>query len=270
MTALQAVLLGIVQGLTEFFPISSSAHLILARTFFGWEAGELGLAFDVACHVGTLLAVLAYFWRDVAALVAAAPDAARRGRSESAHLVRSLTVGTLPILLVGLLFAEVLSTSLRTAEVAGAMLALGAVVMIVAERWGTQNRTETSLTIAEALGLGFAQAIALIPGVSRAGAVLTIAMMLGLKRERAARFSFLLGVPAILAAAASQTTDLMTQGGLPTGALGLFALGLGTSALVGYLTVKYFIRYVARHPIYLFAAYRLALAAGVLVWVVRS
>ena len=269
MTALQAVLLGIVQGLTEFLPISSSAHLILARTFFGWEAGELGLAFDVACHVGTLLAVLAYFRRDVAALVAAVPDAARGRRSEPAHLVRSLTVGTLPILLVGLLFADVLSTSLRTAEVAGATLALGAVVMIVAERWGTRNRTETSLTTAEALGLGFAQAVALIPGVSRAGAVLTIAVMLGLKRERAARFSFLLGVPAILAAAASQTTDLMAQG-LPTGVLSLFALGLGTSALVGYLTVKYFIRYVARHPIHLFAVYRLALAAGVLVWVVRS
>ena len=269
MTALQAALLGIVQGLTEFLPISSSAHLILARTFFGWEDGEVGLAFDVACHLGTLLAVLAYFRREIAALVAAVPDAAAGGRSESARLVRSLTVGTLPILVVGLLFAEVLSTSVRTAAVAGVALALGAVVMIVAERRGTQDRTETSLTTTEALGLGFAQAVALIPGVSRSGAVLTIAMMLGLKRERAARFSFLLGIPAILAAAASQTMDLMAQG-LPTGTLGLFALGLGGSALVGYLTVKYFIRYVTRHSLHLFAAYRLALAASVLVWVVRG
>ena len=269
MTALQAALLGIVQGLTEFLPISSSAHLILARMFFGWEDGEVGLAFDVACHLGTLLALLVYFRRDVASLVAAVPDAASGARSEPARLVRSLTVGTLPILVVGLLFAEVLSTSVRTAAVAGVALALGAVVMILAERWGTRDRTEMSLTTAQALWLGFAQAVALIPGVSRSGAVLTIGMMFGLKRERAARFSFLLGIPAILAAAASQTMNLMAQG-LPTGALGLFALGLGESALVGYLTVKYFIRYVARYPLHLFAAYRLALAAGVLVWVVRG
>ena len=267
MTALQAALLGIVQGLTEFLPISSSAHLILARTFFGWEAGRLGLAFDVACHVGTLLAVLVYFRSDVAAMVAAVPEAARGAGGAPAHLARNLVVGTVPIVAGGLLLAGPLTTALRTPEVAGIALALGAVVMIIAEWRGARNRTEASLTTGEAFGLGFVQALALVPGVSRSGAVLTVAMLMGLRREKAARFSFLLGVPAVLAAAVSESADLIAQG-LPAGVLGLFALGLGTSALVGYLTVKYFIRYVARYSLYLFAAYRLAVAAAVLVWVV--
>ena len=267
MTAFQAALLGIVQGLTEFLPISSSAHLILARTFFGWEFGELGLAFDVACHVGTLLAVLVYFRQDVTALVMAAPGALRGARGEAPALLRVIAVGTVPIVVVGLLFADVISTTLRTAGVAGAMLAVGAVAIIAAERVGRQSRTEAAIGTGEALGLGVAQAAALVPGVSRSGAVLTVAMLLGLRRESAARFSFLLGIPAILAAAASETLELIPQG-LPGGALSLFAVGLSTSALVGYLTVKYFIRYVARYSLNVFAAYRLVLAAGVVAWVV--
>ena len=267
MTALQAALLGIIQGITEFLPISSSAHLILARTFFGWDAGSLGPAFDVACHVGTLLAVLTYFRRDVAAMVAATSEAVRGTRSGSAHLVRNLAIGTVPIVVVGGLFAAPLVTSLRTAEVTGVTLALGAVVMLIAEWRGSGDRTEVSLTTGEALGLGFAQAAALVPGVSRSGAVLTVGMLLGLKRERAAKFSFLLGVPAIIAVAVSEAADLVVEG-LPADVLVLFSIGLATSALVGYLTVEYFIRYVARYPLHVFAAYRLALAAVVLGWVV--
>ena len=267
MTVFQAALLGIVQGLTEFLPISSSAHLILARTFFGWEFGELGLAFDVACHVGTLLAVLVYFRHDVAALVMAAPDALRGTTGEAPALLRVIALGTVPVGLVGLLFGDAISTSLRTAGVAAAMLAVGAVTIIAAERAGRQTRTEATLGTGEAIGLGIAQAAALVPGVSRSGAVLTIAMLLGLRRESAARFSFLLGIPAIFAAAASETLELIPQG-LPAGALSLFAVGLGMSALVGYLTVKYFIRYVARYSLNLFAAYRLLLAAGAVAGVV--
>ena len=267
MTAFQAALLGIVQGLTEFLPISSSAHLILARTFFGWELGELSLAFDVACHVGTLLAVLVYFRHDVAALVIAVPDALRGAAGESPALLRVVVVGTVPVALVGLLLGDVITASLRTAGVAGAMLAFGACAMIAAERTSLQNRTEATLGTVEAIGLGVAQAAALVPGVSRSGAVLTVAMLLGLRRESAARFSFLLGIPAILAAAASETLELIAHG-LPAGVLSLFTVGLGMSALVGYLTVKYFIRYVTRYSLDLFAAYRLLLAAGVVAWVV--
>ncbi len=260
MTALGAALLGIIQGLTEFLPISSSAHLILARALFGWDAGEFGLTFDVACHVGTLIAVLAFFRRDIVAMLVAVPGAARGAPDDSARLVRSIVVGTLPIIGIGLLFADLITTQFRTPGVAAIALAVGALVMLAAERVRHPVRAETSLTSPEAFGLGLAQAAALIPGVSRSGAVLTVAMLFGVRRERGARLSFLLGIPAIMAAAVSQALDLVVEG-LPPGALGLFAVGIVTSAVVGYLTVKYFIQYLANHSLDLFAGYRLGLAA---------
>ena len=269
MTALQAALLGVIQGLTEFLPISSSAHLILARVLFGWEVGDLGLAFDVACHVGTLLAVLVYFRRDLAAMATSAPDAVRGVTSDGGALLRAVVVGTVPIIIIGVSVADVITTSFRTAEVAGVALALGALVMIAAERTRRGTRDEMSLSSREALGLGVAQAVALVPGVSRSGAVLTVAMLCGLRRERAARFAFLLGVPAILGAAGRATLELAQQG-LPPGTLTLFAVGIGTSALVGYLTVKYFIRYLTRYSLEVFAVYRLVLAGAVLAWVIQG
>ncbi|MDA1095945.1 MAG: undecaprenyl-diphosphate phosphatase [Chloroflexi bacterium] len=260
MTSLEAALLGIIQGLTEFLPISSSAHLILTRSLFGWDAGEFGLAFDVACHVGTLIAVLVFFRRDIQGMVAAVPAAARGAPDDSARLVRSIVVGTLPIVFVGLLFADLITSRFRTPGVAAFALAVGALVMVVAERVRRPPRAETSLTSLEAFGLGLAQAAALIPGVSRSGAVLTLAMLFGIRRERAARFSFLLGIPAIVAAAAKQALDLI-EGGIPPGALWLFVVGIVTSAVVGYLTVKYFIQYLVNHSLDVFAGYRLGLAA---------
>ena len=263
MTAFQAALLGIVQGLTEFLPISSSAHLILTRAVFGWDSGELALAFDVACHVGTLLAVLVYFRRDVWRMTAALPQIVTRGwggADPSVRLVRQVGIGTLPILVVGLLFADAIRTTLRTPAVAAAALAVGAVIMVVAERAGSRARTEETVTDGEALGLGIAQAAALVPGVSRSGAVLTVAMLFGLRRERAARFAFLLGIPAIVAAAGKETVELASVG-VPPGALGLFAVGMLSSAAVGYATVKYFIRFLADNSLYSFAAYRVIIAA---------
>ena len=263
MTAFEAALLGIIQGLTEFLPISSSAHLILARAAFGWDAGDFALAFDVACHVGTLVAVLAFFRRDILAMVVAAPGAARGASDDGARMVRNIVVGTLPIVVVGLLFADLITSQFRTASVAATALAVGALMMIAVERVRQPTRPETSLTSMEAFGLGLAQATALIPGVSRSGAVLTLAMLFGIRRERAARFSFLLGIPAITAAAARQALDLAAEG-VPAEALSLFAVGIVTSAVVGYLTVKYFIQYLGNHSLDLFALYRLGLAACIL------
>lgn len=255
------------QGLTEFLPISSSAHLIIARTFFGWDAGQLNLAFDVACHVGTLLAVLVYFWRDLAAIIVAVPMAWHGSGSEATHLLRSLVVGTVPIVIAGGFFGDAISSSLRRPEVVGFTLALGAVAMLAAERFGNSSRAETTLSLREALILGVAQAVALVPGISRSGAVLSVAMLVGLKRDRAARFAFMLGVPAIIAAAGKATLDLIDQG-LPSGAFELLAIGTGASAIVGYLTVTCFIRYLARSSLDVFAVYRLVLAGAMLMWMV--
>ncbi len=266
-------MLGTVQGLTEFLPVSSSAHLILARTFLGWDvAGEMSLAFDVACHVGTLAAVVLYFRHDLASLAGAAatPTTWFTGGDDYARMLRCLAIGTVPIALVGITMGDFITESLRTAEVAGVSLAVGAVVMLAAERAGVpRTRDEKSLGSVGALGLGLAQALALVPGVSRSGAVLTVAMLMGMRRERAARFAFLLGVPAIVAAAAKAALDLVGQS-LPEEAALLFVIGIASSGVVGYLAVKYFIRYISRYSLDVFAVYRLGLAASVIVWAVRS
>jgi undecaprenyl-diphosphatase len=278
---IQAALLGVVQGLTEFLPVSSSAHLILARAFFGFDSDKFGLSFDVACHVGTLLAVLVYFREDLAKMIAALPQAlgVRRGQTpngqkgpdpgQTPRLIWLLVVGTIPAVIVGLLFGKVIEERMRTPSVAAVALAAGAILMFVAERSGRKTRDEVSLTMAEAFWIGCAQAAALIPGISRSGATITIALFLGLRRAGAARFIFLLAIPAILGAAAHEAPK-MVKAGFPGDTATLFAIGVVTSAIVGYLAVKYFIRYLANHTLDVFAWYRLALAAAAAVWLWRS
>jgi undecaprenyl-diphosphatase len=279
----EAALLGVVQGLTEFLPVSSSAHLILARLFFRFDAEKFGLAFDVAIHIGTLVAVLAYFHRDLRALLGSLPHLLTPGRAvsgehvpierqdvragaEGARLIWLIVIGTLPAVVVGLLFGDAIERSLRTPEVAAVMLILGSIGFFAAERLGTQRRNEESLTAAEALLIGCAQAAALVPGISRSGATITIALFLGLRRAEAARYTFLLGIPAIVGAAVLKFPDMLDQG-VGAGGGSLFAIGIASSAVVGYLAVKYFIRFLAKHSLDVFAWYRLALAALTVVWV---
>jgi undecaprenyl-diphosphatase len=278
----QAALLGVVQGLTEFLPVSSSAHLILARMFFGFDAEKFGLAFDVAIHIGTLLAVVVYFQKDLLALVRSVPSLfspgpARAGEqvpidrqdvragAEGARLIWLIVIGTVPAVLVGLFFGDAIEREFRTPYVAALMLTLGALGFFAAERIGSQRRNEESLTAVEALAIGCAQAAALVPGVSRSGATITIALFLGLRRAEAARYTFLLGIPAIMGAAVLKSSDMLREGVDPDGAL-LYAMGVISSAVVGYLAVKYFIRFLASRSLDVFGWYRLALAASVVVW----
>ena len=267
MDLLAAAFLGIVQGLTEFLPVSSSGHLILARAFFGWDAGRFGLPFDVACHVGTFLAVIAFFYRDVIAMIAALPGALTGRRGPAERLVWLVVIGTLPVVFVGLVFGDLVGgDALRTPPVVAVTMALGAAGLLVAERLGTQTRSEDSVGYGEAFAIGIAQAAALVPGISRSGATLTLAMLLGLKRPGAARFVFLLSLPAVLAAAAREALDVAKVGveALP---VTLFAVGLIVSGIVGYLTIKFFLRYLANHSLAVFAYYRFALAAVTAVWI---
>ncbi|MEO7133644.1 MAG: undecaprenyl-diphosphate phosphatase [Vicinamibacterales bacterium] len=264
MDLLAAVVLGIVQGLTEFLPVSSSGHLILARAFFGWDAGRFGLAFDVACHVGTFLAVVAYFYRDVLAMIAALPGALTGRDGEAERWVRLVIVGTIPVVIVGVLFGDALQ-ALRAPAIVAVTLTIGAVGLLLAERLGAQNRSEDSVGYGEALAIGIAQAAALVPGISRSGSTLTLAMLFGLRRPGAARFVFLLSLPAVLAAAAKEVLDL-AEVGLAAIPVTLFAVGLMVSGIVGYLTIKYFLRYLANHSLAVFAYYRFALAAVTVLW----
>ena len=242
--------------------------MILARAYFGWDTGQFGLAFDVACHVGTLLAILVYFRRELQTMAASVPGMLARPMPEPARQIWLIAAGTMPIVIAGLLFSDVVESTMRTPQVAGVTLALGALAMMAAERLGARNRSEASLTVPEALGLGCAQAAAIVPGVSRSGVTIALAILLGLRRDSAARFSFLLGIPAILAAAGHAGLDVAKLG-MGSGTTMLFAAGMLSSATVGYVTVKYFIRYLAGHSIDAFAWYRLALAASVMVWLMR-
>ena len=258
---MQAALLGLVQGVTEFLPVSSSAHLILARAFFGFDGDKFGLAFDVACHVGTLIAVLLYFRQDLARMIAAVPRF-NAASDDDSRLIVLLVVGTLPAVVAGLAFRHLIE-ALRTPAVAAVTLALGAVLFFVAER-GAKTRGDRSLTIMEALLIGGAQALALVPGVSRSGATITVALLLGLRRTDAARFIFLLASPAILGAAASEAPKLLKAG--VDGGASLIVIGVVASAIVGYAAVKFFVRYLGNHSLAVFAWYRIALAATVVVW----
>ncbi len=268
MSLASAVLLGVIQGLTEFLPVSSSAHLILARAFFGWDAEQLGLAFDVACHVGTLLAVLVYFRSDVVAMVRAIP---RIGTvfgpvpEPAAWMALLVVVGTVPAVAAGVAFGGVIEATLRRPEVAGVTLAGVALTFFAVERWGAKRRSRESLGVRDAILIGCAQAAALVPGVSRSGATMATAMALGMRRDESARFVFLLGVPAILGAAVREGLPL-ARNGLAPGEGPLFAAGILSSAVVGYFAVRFFIRYVGRHSLAVFAWYRLALAGAVLAW----
>jgi undecaprenyl-diphosphatase len=260
-----ASLLGAVQGLTEFLPVSSSGHLILARAFSGWDPGRFGLPFDVACHVGTFLAVVAFFYRDVLAMIAALPAALGGQRGGDAQLVRLVIAGTVPVVIVGLLFADALQ-GIRSPAVVAVTLAAGGAGLLLAERLGAQNRSEASIGYGEAVAIGIAQAAALVPGVSRSGATLTLALLMGLRRPAAARFVFLLSLPAVLAAAAKEALDL-ADAGVTAIPVTLFAVGLTVSGIVGYLTITFFLRFLATHSLAVFAYYRFALAAVTVVWI---
>jgi undecaprenyl-diphosphatase len=260
-----AALLGVVQGLTEFLPVSSSGHLILARAFFGWDPGRFGIAFDVACHVGTLLAVVGFFRADVAKLIVAAPGALSGRDGEYERLGRLIIAGTIPVVIVGGLFADVIETRLRSPAVVAATLTIGGIGLIVAERLGRKTREARTLGYAEAFLIGVAQASALAPGISRSGATLTVSLLLNVQRASAARFVFLMSLPAIVAAAAKEALDLSGVGmaGLP---VTLLAVGLVVSAIVGYITIRFLMRYLASHSLEVFAYYRFALAAVTVVW----
>lgn len=269
MDYLAAAILGVVQGLTEFLPVSSSAHLILARAFFGWDGERLGLAFDVACHLGTLAAVLVYFRADLLPMLQASPAALVGGGGDRGRLVRLVIAGTVPIAVFGLLASDWLET-LRLPWVCAVTLVVGAAGMMAAERWVRPDRDGDRITLPEALAIGVGQALALFPGMSRSGTTITVAMFLGVRRQAAARFTFLMSIPAVVAAALREAVELAEAGGVAAGDAGLMAVGAIVSAIVGYLAVSRLIRYLGSHSLDAFAYYRFALAAVVVIWLAAA
>ena len=262
MDTLQTILLALLQGLTEFLPISSSAHLILLPRLLGW--GDQGLAFDVAVHVGTLLAVVLYFRDDVQRLFGAWLISCKdRQMNADARLAWLVLLGTVPVAVAGLLLHDVIETYLRSPLVI-AMATIGfGIVLGLADWRGRQSRSEVTLTVSDVLWIGLAQVLSLIPGTSRSGITMTAALALGLTRSAAARFSFLLSIPVILMAGGLESLKLVQQ--LEPVAWGNILLGTAIAAASAYLCIQLFMRLIERVGMLPFVVYRLLLGAFLLV-----
>jgi undecaprenyl-diphosphatase len=253
----QAVLLAVIQGLTEFLPISSSAHLALAPWLLGWK--DQGLAFDIALHFGTLLGVLIYFAKDWVRMMQMAFGLGQEAAGEEAmprHLLWMLAVSTVPVGIAGLLLKDAAETVFRTPWVIGTMLIAVGLLMGWAERTARFRRQVSDITWADALAIGAAQALAVVPGTSRSGITLVAGLWRGLDRASAARFSFLLGTPAIAAAAADAFLDLYRAGGIPAGERAVFFTSMAVSALTGCAVIGWFLRFLRHRTLQFFVAYR--------------
>lgn len=258
MTGLQVVILAIVQGLTEFLPISSSGHLVLVPVFLGWE--DQGLAFDVAVHFGSLIAVLLFFRKDITALLGGSFQVLGGNvKTIESRMALGIALGTIPAALAGLLFVDWIEANLRSPSVIVFTLSGYAVLMVLADRFGRRTRDISSVQIKDAILIGVAQALALVPGTSRSGITITTAMALGFERQDAARFSFLLAVPVILLATLYSLLGLLSSD-TPV-AWGQLAVSVIVSAIVAYLSIEFFMRFVSRIGLMPFAIYRFALAA---------
>jgi undecaprenyl-diphosphatase len=267
---LQALLIGIVQGLTEFLPISSSGHLIVVPYLFGWNDPFLtSLAFGVVLHVGTLVALLVYFWRDWARLVPAGL-ATIRDRSFAGDPDRKLAwmiAATMPPAIVaGLLLNDFFEEQVRQPVLVALMLVVGAAILWTADRLGRRTSGMDRLGFGGAFLIGSAQALALVPGISRSGISISAGLALGLTREAAARFSFLMAAPIIAGAGAYEIRKLLVGETGVAAEPGPLVVGFLAAAISGLVAIAGLLRYLRRHPMTVFAAYRLVVAAIVVVY----
>jgi undecaprenyl-diphosphatase len=261
----KAAILGVVQGLTEFLPVSSTGHLILVPSLLGWNEGIVReLQFDVALHIGTLGALLAVFWRDWVELIVAGLRSIRDRslRDPQARLAWMIALGTIPAVAAGVLFQRAIESNLRSPIVVGTMMAAVGIILEIVDRTMTGQRTEESIGPGTALAIGLGQASALIPGVSRSGATIGVGLAAGLQRASAARFSFLLSTPVITGAILKEGIDVMRQGVSPSSA-SAYGVGILTSAVTGYIAIRWFLSYLRRRSLRPFVIYRVV--AGLVV-----
>jgi undecaprenyl-diphosphatase len=262
-TLFEAIVLGVVQGLAEFLPISSSGHLILVPWLLGWQPH--GLTFDLALHLGTSVALLGYFWRDWLqlgrAVVAGLSDAKARASHEW-RLAWLIVIGCVPAGLVGVLFEDAIESRLRQPALIATLMIVFALLLLAADRLGRRDRGLPKISLADALVVGCAQVLALAPGVSRSGITMTAGLFQGLDRESAARFSFLLSAPITIAAALYKLRDLVRHP-LSGPESVAFLAGTACAAIVGALAIGFLLRYLQHHTVDLFVWYRVTL--GVLI-----
>lgn len=254
MTIFQALVLGVVQGLGEFLPISSSAHLVLVPWALGWQYA--GLTFDVALHMGTLIAVVAFFWRDWFNIV---DRGLRRRQARENALFWYLVAATIPGAVFGYVFEEQAETVFRAPVLIGIMLMVMGVVLYLVDLKAARYKKMENITLGDSLLIGVSQAFAIIPGVSRSGVTMMAGRFRGMTRESAARFSFLLSTPIIIGAGIFKLKDL-TPGDINA----IFLTGVVTSAVVGFLSIKFLLNYLSERSFAVFVWYRLAAGAAVI------
>jgi undecaprenyl-diphosphatase len=267
----QAIVLGVVEGLTEFLPVSSTGHLTVAEKLMQLPVDDAGVtAFTAIIQVGAILAVIGYFWRDIVRLVVAFFRGLASGRARTDPSWREalvMIVGSIPVGVVGLLARDFISGPLRSLWVVAVALIGWSAVMVVAERRGRQSRGEESVTLTDAVVVGLAQCVALIPGISRSGATISGGLLRGLDRVSATRLSFLLSIPALVAAGGFEA---VSEGGAVASSVGWGPTVVATlvSLVVAYASIAWLLRLVAGHPITVFVPYRLA--AGLVLIVVLA
>jgi undecaprenyl-diphosphatase len=270
----QALVMGVVQGLTEFLPVSSSAHLIIVPFLFGWEDSFIdSLAFGVMLHLGTLAALLLYYGHDWLRIVPAG-FAAVRDRSfrddPDRRLAWLIVAATIPAAIIGAVFNNVIETSLRGIGLVAVMLVVGAAILALADRWGGTSRRLEQLTFPVAAGIGFAQVLALVPGISRSGISISAGRVANLDRASAARFSFLMATPITAGAVIFEARQLLTGEAGVTIDIGPLIVGLIASFVSGLIAIRVLMDYVRTRSLDIFVVYRVGLAALlVVVWLAR-
>lgn len=251
MVMIEAVILGIVQGITEFFPVSSTAHLILLPWFFHWSGDLNTLTFDVALHAGTLLALILCFWRDWFAMLA-----------HKRRLFSLIILASIPAGVAGFLFNDIIEESLRSPYIISISLIVIGIVMFLSEKM-FKHRNIDNLNLLDALLIGISQSVALVPGVSRSGITIASGLFRGLDRSSSARFSFLLSTP-IVAGATLLHAKKMLLNGTASYDIDLFAAGFAASAVTGFMAIKFLLRFFQKYSLNIFVYYRFLLAAVIL------
>lgn len=267
MTTFQAFILGIVQGITEFLPISSSGHLVLAPHLLNWEIpSEQTFAFDVLVQMGTLVAVFIYFWKDIVNITT---DTVKNIFKPNGYKLPNVRLGifiviaTIPAGVAGLLFKDIIETTFNNPTITAVFLLFTAVLIFLAERIGKRQSELEEIGWLDALGIGFFQMLALFPGVSRSGATISAGMFRHLKRPAAARLSFLMSIPIMLAAGLYTSLGLFEIANLSS-FIGPLLIGFVTSAVVGYLAIRWLIKFLSTYPLYYFSIYLILLSSLIL------